>query len=190
MTRGKHKVIHASGKPDFWRLALGLALLASIPQLGGAALPVLADSDHQPTLVVSRIQYVGDTNPARRGETFPLIFNDPNVTGIQGKIFLDMFRPDPGSHRLGSLAPTDLTNGAVTTSFSSKSEGSFHLSVDGHSLTYMGYIGPAGRRGRLQLRDNRRHSDDQYRAYLRPRGCLDRGNRSRVLCPRNQCLQR
>ena len=97
--------------------------------------------------MVSRIQYVGDTNPARSGESFPLIFNDPNVTGIEGKIFLDTFRPDPGSYRLGSIALTDLTNGAVTTSFSSKSEGSLHLSVDGHSLTYMGYIGPAGAEG-------------------------------------------
>jgi hypothetical protein len=147
MTQEKHKIFNASGKPDYWRVALGLALLASIPQLGGAASPVLADNDHQPPLVVSRIQYVGDSNPARSGESFPLIFNDPNVTGIQGKIFLDMFRPDPGSYRLGSLALTDRTGGAVTTSFSSKSEGSLHLSVDGQFLTYMGYIGPAGAEG-------------------------------------------
>jgi hypothetical protein len=171
MTQEKHKIFNASGKPDYWRVALGLALLASIPQLGGAASPVLADNDHQPPLVVSRIQYVGDSNPARSGESFPLIFNDPNVTGIQGKIFLDMFRPDPGSYRLGSLALTDRTGGAVTTSFSSKSEGSFHLSVDGQFLT--GLYRSGRRRGRLQLRDNRRHSDNQYRAYLRPRGCLD-----------------
>jgi hypothetical protein len=87
MTRGKHKIFNAPGKPDCWRLALGLALLASIPQFGGAASPAHADSFVPSTLVVSRIQYVGDTNPARSGETFPLIFNDPNVTGIQGNIW-------------------------------------------------------------------------------------------------------
>jgi hypothetical protein len=142
MTRGKHKIFSASGKPDYWRLALGLALLGGIPLLGGAASPALADGFVASTLVVSRIQYVADTNPARSGESFPLIFNDPIVTGIQGKIFLDMFRPDPGSHRLGSLALTDLTEGAVTTSFSSKSEGSLHLSVDGHSLTRRAFPTP------------------------------------------------
>jgi hypothetical protein len=77
-----------------------------IPQLGGAASPAHADSFVASTLVVSRIQYVGDTNPARSGETFPLIFTDPNVTGIQGKILLDTFRPDPGSHRLGMTGIT------------------------------------------------------------------------------------
>jgi len=120
MTREKHKIFNAPGKPDHCRVALGLALLGSIPQLGGAASPADADGFVSSTLVVSRIQYVGDTNPARGGESFPLIFTDPNVTGIQGKIFLDTFRPDPGSYRLSSLALTDLTNGAVTTSFSSK----------------------------------------------------------------------
>jgi hypothetical protein len=132
MTRGKHKIFNAPGKPNYWRLALGLALLASVPQLGGAASPAHADGFVPSTLVVSRILYVADTNPARSVESFPLIFNDPNVTGIQGKIFLDTFRPDPGSQRLGTLALTDLTNttntnNAVTTSFSSKSEGSLHL---------------------------------------------------------------
>jgi hypothetical protein len=143
MTRGTVKIFNAPGKPDCWRFAFGLALVASIPQLGGTASPVHADSFVRSTLVVSRILYVGDSNPARSGEGFPLIFNDPNVTGIQGEIFLDTFKPDPGSFRLGSFALTDLTKGAVTTSFSSKSEGSLRLSADGHSLTYMGYIGPA-----------------------------------------------
>jgi hypothetical protein len=35
----------------------------------------------------------------------------------------------------------------ITTSFSSKSEGSLHLSLDGHYVTYMGYTGAAGLEG-------------------------------------------
>jgi hypothetical protein len=98
-------------------------------------------------LVVSRIHFERDTNPARAGETFPLIFTDPNVSGIQGSIFLDSFRTEPGSAPLASLPLTAATNGAITTSFSSKSEGSLHLSVDGRFLTYMGYHGPIGAEG-------------------------------------------
>jgi hypothetical protein len=98
-------------------------------------------------LVVSRIHFEHDTNPARAGETFPLIFTDPNVSGIQGSIFLDSFRTEPGSPPLASLALTAVTNGAITTSFSSKSEGSLHLSVNGRFLTYMGYHGPIGSEG-------------------------------------------
>jgi hypothetical protein len=128
---------------------VGLALLVGSALPSILASPALAQrSSFVPgTLVVSRIHFDRDTNPARSGESFPFIFNDPNVSGVQGSIFLDSFRIDPWSPRLRSLAVTDVTNGAITTSFSSKSEGSLHLSVDGRLLTYMGYMGPPGAEG-------------------------------------------
>jgi hypothetical protein len=52
--------------------------------------------------------------------------------------------------RLGTLPLTgaSVTQGQpITTSFSSKSEGSLHLSVDGHYLTYMGHDSLAGLEG-------------------------------------------
>jgi hypothetical protein len=128
---------------------VGLALLVGGALPGFLTSPTLAErlSFAPGTLVVSRIHFDRDTNPARSGDSFPFIFTDPNVSGIQGSIFLDSFRIDPRSPRLGSLAVTDVTNGAITTSFSSKSEGALHLSVDGRLLTYMGYMGPPGAEG-------------------------------------------
>jgi hypothetical protein len=129
--------------------AVALALLVGVALPSILASPALAQrvSFIPGTLVVSRIHFDRDTNPARNGESFPFIFNDPNVSGIQGSIFLDSFRIDPRSPRLGSLAVTDVTNGAITTSFSSKSEGALNLSVNGRLLTYMGYMGPPGAEG-------------------------------------------
>lgn len=129
------------------------ALLAGTALFAGSfAAPGFAQQAFAPnTLVVSRVVYAGDTNPARAGESFPTIFNDPNVTGIQGSIFLDSYRPEPFSRPLASL-PLTATSGTgggpiITTSFSSKSEGSLHLSADGRFLTYMGYVGPVGAEG-------------------------------------------
>lgn len=111
--------------------------------------PAVADVQKGPVLVVSRIQYVTDTTP--RPETFPFIFNDPNVSGVQGTIFLDYFRTTPGGPPLSTLALTAAAAAqkqpAITTSFSSKSEGALHLSVNGRYLTYMGYNGAAGLEG-------------------------------------------
>ncbi len=98
--------------------------------------------------MVSRIQYVAPPSPP---ESFPEIFNDPNVSGIQGNIFFDYFKPVPGAPLRGSLplTATALAQGQpiITTSFSSKSEGLLHLALDGHYLTYMGYNGAAGLEG-------------------------------------------
>jgi hypothetical protein len=100
------------------------------------------------TLVVSRILYVAPT-PAP--EPFPQIFNDPHVSGIQGNIFLDYYKPSPGAPLLTTLPLTAAAvkqgQPIITTSFSSKSEGSLHLSLDGHYVTYMGYNGAAGLEG-------------------------------------------
>jgi hypothetical protein len=123
----------------------GSALVAS--GVYGAA---LADSQGKggAALVVSRIQYVA---PSPSPESFPQIFNDPSITGIQGNIFLDYYGTTPGARRRGTLPLTaaSVTQGqpVITTSFSSKSEGSLHLSLDGHYLTYMGYNAAAGLEG-------------------------------------------
>jgi hypothetical protein len=91
-------------------------------------------------LAVSRVQY--DGNSFGSTETFPTIFSDPAITGIQGSIFIDQYLPVPGVPRLGSLALT-----GITTSFSSKSEGALMRSANGAFLTYMGYQGPVGANG-------------------------------------------
>jgi len=112
-----------------------------------AAAPAPADPQERVTLAVSRIVYSGD--PARPGEAFPAIFNDPSVSGIQGSVFIDSYRDEPFSRRIGTLPLTALSAGGtiITTSFSSKSEGALHRSADGQFLTYMGYVGPVGAEG-------------------------------------------
>jgi hypothetical protein len=121
---------------------LGSSLIATIGN------PALADQDDGNLLVISRIQYVTDSTS--RPESFPLIFTDPNVSGVQGNIFLDYIRPFPGAHPL-SVSLTAATAAQhqppITTSFSSKSEGALTLSVDGRFLTYMGYNAVAGLEG-------------------------------------------
>jgi hypothetical protein len=125
-------------------LLCGSALLASSIGLAASADQV----DRSATLVVSRIQYVPPT-PAP--EPFPQIFNDPNVSGVQGNIFLDYYKPSPGAPLLGTLPLTAAAvkqgQPTITTSFSSKSEGSLHLSLDGRYLTYMAYNSAAGLEG-------------------------------------------
>ena len=121
-------------------LVLGIALL------GAAAVPIRAGGIYDylltlpDTLVVSRITYDGNTfgNPA----SFPAIFSDPTVTGVQGTVHLDILLSAPGSPPLFSFALE-----GISTSFSSKSEGALTLSVDGTVLTYMGYSGPVGAEG-------------------------------------------
>jgi len=91
-------------------------------------------------LVVSRVQYDGNT--FGNAETYPYIFTDPTVSGIQGSIHLDLYAPFPNTPSLFSLPLT-----GSSTSFSSKSEGALTRSVDRHYLTYMGYDGPVGAEG-------------------------------------------
>jgi hypothetical protein len=115
--------------------ALGVSLGAT-----GAADDVHGSAFVAGALVVSRIQYNG-TDFATT-ETFPTIFNDPNVSGIQGSIFIDQYLPLPGAPRLATLS----VNG-ITTSFSSESEGALMRSVNKKYLTYIGYDGPVGAQG-------------------------------------------
>jgi hypothetical protein len=98
------------------------------------------DGDDRTELLVSRVQYDGNTFGS--SETYPLIFNDPNISGVQGSIHIDRYGSEPFSHRRGTLAVS-----GATTSFSSKSEGALTRSVDGRYLTYMGYVGPVGAEG-------------------------------------------
>ena len=71
--------------------------------------------------------------------TFPTVFNNASADGefgITSPIFLDNLTTD--GHLLDSLAiPTD----QIVTSFSSKSELAVNRSVDGKSITFMGYRG-------------------------------------------------
>jgi hypothetical protein len=100
------------------------------------------------TLVVSRISY-GDlvVQGAAGPETYPLIFNDPAISGIQGKIHLDLLLAIPHTPRLESLTLPATGAVPITSSFSSKSEGALLASADGRFLTYMGYEAAAGLQG-------------------------------------------
>ena len=131
--------------PNFLVAALVIAVLVG-------SIPIPGNADQDPRhgrfffipggLVVSRITYDGNTFGSP--DTFPFIFNDPNVSGVQGSIHLDQYLPFPHSPRLGTL---DLPVGSITTSFSSKSEGALTLSPNGLFLAYMGYQGPDGAEG-------------------------------------------
>jgi hypothetical protein len=74
--------------------------------------------------------------------TFPAVFNNTAADGqfgITSPIFLDNLSTD--GHLLDTLAiPTD----QIVTSFSSKSELAVNRSVDGKSITFMGYRGGPG----------------------------------------------
>ena len=79
---------------------------------------------------------------------YPNLFDTHNVWnnsgsdgsfGVTSPIFLDDITPD--GHRLGTLPiPSD----QIVTSFSSKSELALNRSVDGRSITFMGYVGGIG----------------------------------------------
>ena len=74
--------------------------------------------------------------------TFPGVFNNANSDGsfgVTSPIYLDNFTTD--GHVLGS---SRIPDHQIVTSFSSKSELSLHRSVDGKSLTFMGYRGGPG----------------------------------------------
>ncbi len=133
---------------SFW---LGL-LYGSALAAGGFSGAALADGQGKggDTLVVSRVQYVAPSPLPAPPNTFPQIFTNANVSGIQGNIFLDYYGTQAGAPRRSTLALTasSVAQGQpITTSFSSKSEGSLHLSLDGNYLTYMGYNALAGLEG-------------------------------------------
>jgi hypothetical protein len=118
----------------FLRAALPIGALAVAMLFGDLAAPALA----QPSiLAVSRVKYEGNTfgDPA----TFPDIFLESSVSGVQGQIFIDHYVALPGFPRFDSIPLT-----GISTSFSSKSEGALMRSPDGYWLTYMGYAAAVG----------------------------------------------
>jgi hypothetical protein len=136
-----------------FRLTVATLLGGSLLAAGGFGLTALADDPggSGDIVVVSRIQYVPPSPLPAPPNTFPQIFNNPAVTGIQGNIFLDYYATTPFSAPRASLPLTAAAirqgQPVITTSFSSKSEGSLHRSPDGRYLTYMGYVGAAGLEG-------------------------------------------
>jgi hypothetical protein len=74
--------------------------------------------------------------------TYPTVFNNDAADGsfgITSPIFLDNITTD--GHRIGTLAiPSD----QIVTSFSSKSELALNRSLDGRSITFVGYRGGPG----------------------------------------------
>jgi hypothetical protein len=81
-------------------------------------------------------------NTAVADGTYPTVFNNDTVDGsfgVTSPIFLDNITTD--GHRIGTLAiPSD----QIVTSFSSKSELALNRSLDGKSITFMGYRGGPG----------------------------------------------
>ncbi|HZU85530.1 MAG TPA: hypothetical protein VE987_21520, partial [Polyangiaceae bacterium] len=67
-------------------------------------------------LAVSRIRYEGNT--FGNAGTYPTIFNDPTISGIQGSVHVDTIPAVAGAARVSAV---DLSG--ISTSFSSKSEG-------------------------------------------------------------------
>ncbi len=162
---------------SFWlALLCGSALAA-----GGFSGAALADGQGKgkgkggDTLVVSRVQYVAPSPLPAPPNTFPQIFTNANVSGIQGNIFLDYYGTQAGAPRRGILALTasSVAQGQpITTSFSSKSEGSLHLSLDGNYLTYMGYNAAAGLVGVSNSETT--NPNAQIPGGCSPTGCFDR----------------
>ena len=90
----------------------------------------------------------GASTGATNDGTYPYVWNnviyDPSF-GITSRIYLDQITPN--GWLINSLeVPNSLLpaarEGALVTSFSSKSELGLHLSLDGRYLTFMGYVAP------------------------------------------------
>jgi hypothetical protein len=136
---------HFEFKPD--TLVLSRSVYAGTPSLLVPGVTVLPPGCVAGTVNVPLI--AGGTTPvavtcstAIVDGTFPQVFNNSAVDGefgITSPIFLDNLTSD--GHLVGSLAiPTD----EIVTSFSSKSELAVNRSVDGRSITFVGYRGGAG----------------------------------------------
>lgn len=129
-------------------LLAGAAAWAAIPR---AAAQAFVPGD----LLVSRSVYAGTASTVTIGQTlpgggtaiangsYPDVFNNdgPDSSfGVTAPIFLDELTTT-GS-LVNSLNVTSLLGGAVTTSFSSKSEMALNLSTNGKDVTFMGYVAP------------------------------------------------
>lgn len=132
-------------KPD--TLVLSRSVYAGTPALLVPGVTLLPPGCIPGTVQVPLI--AGGTTPvavtcstAIADGSFPGVFNNGSADGhfgITSPVFLDNLTTD--GHLIGSLPiPTD----QIVTSFSSKSELAINRSIDGHSLTFMGYRGGPG----------------------------------------------
>jgi hypothetical protein len=114
---------------------------------GNITLPILsADGGGNTTVNIPADNSSGCTTAVADG-TYPGVFNNNSLNGtsvdgsfgVTSPIFLDDITTD--GHVLGVLPiPSD----QIVTSFSSKSELALNRSLDGHSITFMGYRGGPG----------------------------------------------
>ena len=106
---------------------------------GTVNIPLLAGGTT--TVVIPNASNSG-CNTAVADGTYPTVFNNDTADGsfgVTSPIFLDDITTE--GQRLGTLAiPSD----QIVTSFSSKSELALNRSLDGKSITFMGYRGGAG----------------------------------------------
>ena len=132
-------------KPD--TLVVSRSVYSASPSLlvpGVTVLPpgCMAETVNVPLIAGGTVPIAVTCTTTAFDATFPDVFNNAAVDGhfgITSPIFLDNLTTD--GHRLGTLAiPTD----QIVTSFSSKSELAVHRSVDGKSVTFMGYRGSPG----------------------------------------------
>jgi hypothetical protein len=136
---------HFEFKPD--TLVLSRSVYAGTPSLLVPGVTLLPPGCVAGTVNVPLI--AGGTTPVAvtcstpiADGTFPGVFNNSAADGhfgITSPIFLDNLTTD--GHLIGSLAiPTN----EIVTSFSSKSELAVNRSIDGKSITFMGYRGAPG----------------------------------------------
>jgi hypothetical protein len=95
-----------------------------------------------PTLTGGTTKVTVTCATATADGTYPTIFNNANVDGsfgITGPIFLDQMT---AAGALINSFPIDPTQ--IVTSFDSKSEMALNKSLDGQSLTFVGYVGGSG----------------------------------------------
>jgi hypothetical protein len=128
-------------------LVLSRSVYAGTPSLlvpGVTVLPpgCLAGTVNVPLIAGGTTPVTVSCSIAVADGTYPTVFNNDTVDGsfgITSPIFLDNLTTD--GHRLDTLAiPSD----QIVTSFSSKSEVALNLSLDGKSITFMGYRGGPG----------------------------------------------
>jgi hypothetical protein len=139
---------HSGGfefKPD--TLVLSRSVYVGTPSLlvpGVTLLPpgCVAGTVNVPLIAGSTVPVAVTCSTPIADGTFPTVFNNAAADahfGITSPIFLDNLTTD--GHLLDTLAiPTN----QIVTSFSSKSELAVNRSVDGKSLTFMGYRGGPG----------------------------------------------
>jgi hypothetical protein len=106
---------------------------------GTVSLPLIAGST---TTVAIPSGSSSGCNAAIADGTYPTVFNNDTADGsfgVTSPIFLDNITTD--GQRLGTLA---IPSNQVVTSFSSKSELALNRSLDGKSITFVGYRGGLG----------------------------------------------